>query len=83
VVKVSELLERKVSGDKFWDKINNDYGPGGLLTISCPIFNKDLTKAYVRFGSSCGTTCGAGVDFIIELIDNKWVITERLGGWVS
>jgi hypothetical protein len=83
VVKASELLERKISGDKFWDKIDNDYGPGGLLIISCPIFNKDMTKAYVRFGHRCGTTCGSGEDFIIELIDNKWVITERLGGWVS
>lgn len=66
VVKVSELYKAKVSGEKFWDIIHNKYGPG-LLTVSMPIFNRDFTRAYIRFGYSCGELCGGG--------DGPWLST--------
>lgn len=72
----------KMSGEKFWEIIHNKYGPG-LLTVSMPIFNRDFTKAYIRFGYSCGELCGGGEDMIIEKIGDKWTVSQHLGGWQS
>jgi len=82
VVKVSELYKAKISGEEFWEVIHNKYGPG-LLTVSMPIFNRDFTKAYIRFGYSCGELCGGGEDMIIEKVNDKWTVVEHLGGWQS
>jgi hypothetical protein len=82
VVKVSEMDEADLSGEKFWEIIHNNYGPG-LLTVSLPIFNVDFTKAYVRVGYSCGELCGGGEDFLIKKINGKWILVDRLGRWVS
>lgn len=59
IVKVSDLRNKKLEGDEFWDTIHEIYGPG-YLTVSRPIFNRNFTKAYVRFGYVCGRLCGGG-----------------------
>ncbi len=82
VVKVSDMQAKKMTGEMFWDKIYKDYGPG-LLTVSRPVFNKDFTKAYVRFGYSCGRLCGGGKDMIIERVNGRWRIKEYVNGWNS
>jgi hypothetical protein len=82
VVKVSEMRAMKMTGEMFWDKIYKDYGPG-LLTVSRPVFNKDYTKAYIRFGYSCGQLCGGGEDMIIEKVNDRWTIIEYVSGWES
>jgi hypothetical protein len=82
IVKVSDLRNKKIEGDEFWNTIHDKYGPG-YLTVSRPIFNRDFTKAYVRFGYVCGRLCGGGEDIIMERINGKWTITQHLGGWTS
>jgi hypothetical protein len=82
IVKVSEMRAMKMTGEMFWDKIYKDYGPG-LLTVSRPVFNKEFTKAYIRFGYSCGELCGGGEDMIIEKVNDRWTIIEYVSGWES
>lgn len=82
VVKVSEMRAMKMTSELFWDKIYKDYGPG-LLTVSRPVFNKEFTKAYARFGYSCGELCGGGAEMIIEKVNDCWTIIEYVRGWES
>src|SRR5690606_11870775 len=39
IVKVSDLRDKKIDVDEFWNSIHDKYGPG-YLTVSRPIFNK-------------------------------------------
>ena len=82
IAKVSDLRNKKIKGDEFWDTIHHKYGPG-YLTVSRPIFNRGFTKAYVRFGYVCGGLCGGGEDIIVEKINGKWIIIQHLGSWSS
>jgi hypothetical protein len=82
IVKVSDLRDKKIEGEEFWNTIHDNYGPG-YLTVSRPIFNREFTKAYLRFGYVCDGLCGGGEDMILERINGKWTITQHLGSWMS
>ncbi|MEQ9307433.1 MAG: hypothetical protein RJQ14_26200 [Marinoscillum sp.] len=53
----------------------------GFYTVEMPIFNKTLTKAYLRLGYLCGPLCGHEDEVIIVRTPGteNWIVSEQLG----
>ena len=79
IIKISEI---PANTGIDWDNISDNYGQG-ILTVDRPIFNSSYNKAYVRIGYICGPHCGGGQEVVLEKIDNKWIIKEVTGTWIS
>jgi hypothetical protein len=82
IARVSELRKEGLKGKRFWERVYKEYGRG-ILTVSRPVFDKNLTRAYIRMGHSCGSLCGGGVDVLLEEINGRWKVKEVLSGWNS
>lgn len=79
IIKISEIPPNTGID---WDYISDNYGQG-ILTVDRPIFNRNYTLAYVRFGFLCGHLCGGGSDVILEKKAGKWILKETLTTWIS
>ncbi len=52
--------------------------------FSLPIFNSSLTKAYVQVDFiSSSTYASRGMTYILEKINNKWILTLSTSRWVT
>lgn len=51
--------------------------------MSVPIFSKDLNKAYLVVDEICYGLCGSGGYFLVEKINNKWIIIDYKMLWIS
>jgi hypothetical protein len=80
IINIEKLQTKTLGMEEFWDNIYKEYGPG-FITVSRPIFNRERSMVYIRFGYSCGEMCGGGVDIIMQNINGKWSIKEYVGGW--
>lgn len=54
------------------------------LKISIPLLNCMQTKAFVRTNANCGGgECGEGILYILEKVNNKWMVKRMVKEWVS
>lgn len=81
IFKASVFIENKYSIDSLFDLVHKGFGPG-LLSASMPIFNKEKTIAYFRFGYHCGPLCGGGKHVVLEKRNNKWFIKKIICAYV-
>ena len=59
--------------DGGWDGFYKRYpDSGGYIVMSAVGFNKEITRAIVYTGSSCGGLCGSWRFHLLEKIDGKW-----------
>jgi hypothetical protein len=58
-------------------------GSACFLTTSAVIFNSTFTKAVIAVDCGCGPVSGGGSTFFLEKKDNKWIIIDERGRWVS
>lgn len=60
IFKTSAFIN-KITYDSLFEILHKDYGPG-VISISMPIYNKEKTRAYIKYGYLCGSLCGNGID---------------------
>ncbi len=77
--KISILPLSKMPEGSIWEILESD-SINGVYSIEMPIFNKDLTKVYFRFGYMCGELCGTEQSYIFEQATetNSWTISKEL-----
>ena len=75
-------LENDVRTGTFWETFHEEYGEG-FLTVSMPVFDCNRIRAFIRLGFVCGGKCGGGEDIVLEQINGRWVLREKVHGWVS
>lgn len=78
IIKVSEMRDRGIDCFETIDNVEP-----GILSVTRPIFNRNYTLAYLRFGVICGPLCGSGSEVILEKKAGKWIVKEILGTWIS
>jgi hypothetical protein len=54
-----------------------------FFETSAVIFNSTFTKAVIAVDCGCGPLSGGGSTFFLEKRDNKWIIIDERGRWVS
>src|ERR1044072_17126 len=82
----AEELRKIFNGDldEGWKAVHNTYpGVGAFQTLSRVGFSKDHNQALVYFPHFCGSLCGQGEYFVLEKIEGKWRVKNRIGSWIS
>jgi hypothetical protein len=68
----SDMIETLLNNGG-WDSFYKRYpDSGGYISMSAVGFNKEMTRAIVYTGSSCGGLCGSWRFHLVEKIDGKW-----------
>jgi hypothetical protein len=75
-------LENDVGGQTFWQSFHKKYGEG-FLTVSKPVFDCSRIRVFIRIRFVCGGKCGGGEEIVLEQINGKWVLKEKVTGSVS
>jgi len=76
ILDVKEMLKNNVGRDSILN-YTKAYGEYGFLSITPPVFNRELNRAYVRvayFG---------GESIIYKRINNKWIKEKSLDEWIE
>ncbi|HEV8079762.1 MAG TPA: hypothetical protein VGP43_03550 [Chitinophagaceae bacterium] len=55
----------------------------GFLEFTIPKFNAAKTKAVIYLNFYCGSKCGTGDIFILEKLNNNWIVIKDYGTWIS
>ena len=76
ILDVKDMLKNGVGRDSIlnYTKANGEYG---FLSITPPIFNKEVDRAYVRVAYFGGET------IIFKRINNKWIKEKSLDEWIE
>ena|GEM_PF-5530196 len=72
----------KIATDKM-KKQNRGKNTFGYFQFSQPVFNKNLSKAYVQADLICNGLCGEGMTYILEKVNNKWKLKFAIVRWVG
>jgi len=64
-----ETLLKDGGWDRFYKRFPDS---GGYIIMSAVGFNKEMTRAIVYTGSSCGGLCGSWRFHLVEKIDGTW-----------
>ncbi len=66
-----------------WEVFREKYGKRCICFISIPLFSKDCKRVYLDYGKQCGPNWGGGEIIVLEFVDNKWILKDRYGTWIS
>ncbi len=66
-----------------WAKYHSIYGYIPTISLSRPGINKNMNKALIYYGAISDKLGGAGFYLILEKIDSKWIIKEKIIAWRS
>jgi hypothetical protein len=55
----------------------------GLFTFSEIVFNKQHTRAVLKYSFHCGMLCGHGNTVLLKKVNGKWKFGRLCGGWIS
>ena len=69
-------------GRAIWEK-KYDFVFSGAVFFSRIQFDKDKKFGILDGGFACGRLCGQGFRIYIKKVNNKWIIDEVEGTWVS
>jgi len=65
LLSIKEIHKRFKTADRF-----------AYYQFSIPYFSIDRTKAHVEFSFVCGSLCGQSGIYLLEKVNNKWVIVS-------
>ena len=82
ILKMNDIGKLKLAPDSIWGYIHENFGPD-YYSVRKPIFNNTYDKAYLVIGYICGPYCGHIISYILEKVNNRWIIKETLGFSVS
>jgi len=66
-----------------WEIFRKKYGYGCICSISIPLFTKDCKRVYIDYAQLHAADWGHGEIIVFELINNKWILKQRYGTWIS
>jgi hypothetical protein len=70
------------AGD-FWIAFYEKYRAGSITTFSRVGFNREMDRALVYTGDSCGWKCGMGYYVLLARQNNTWTIKHTVNIWAS
>jgi hypothetical protein len=78
-----KLLLFKTDFKAGYKYLKDKFGSSCFMNVSCPLFNKDFTTVIIYVEYCCGPLNGQGSIIILHKKDNKWIISDKLGTWIS
>ncbi|TXE07946.1 hypothetical protein ES711_11015 [Gelidibacter salicanalis] len=76
ILDVKGYLDKEIYYSKILEKTENQKYYG-FFTVSIPIFNKSLNKAYIR------TMDFGGETLLLKKINDKWLIDKKIDSWID
>ncbi len=73
---VVTTIEREETKEKLHQRVS-------YLNFSIPIFSLDNKRAYIILTNVCNSLCGGATAYYLEKINDKWVVVDKQGLWVS
>ena len=78
----ANFIENENFTESFWNYIRENCS-GGYITFSKPVFSKDNSLVYLKFGYTCGRLCGAGESRLYKRENGKWILVKSVSKWIS
>lgn len=66
-----------------WKQYHNNYGYIPTINLSRPGINESMNKAFIYYDAKSDKLGGAGFFIILEKVNNKWIVKEKIIAWMS
>jgi len=76
------IVNSKISDEFFWSYIHENC-ERGYISFSMPVFSKDNSLVYIKFGYMCERLWGEGESRLYKREDDEWIFIKSPSRWVS
>jgi len=66
-----------------WARYHSLYGYIPTISLSRPGINEKMNKAFIYYGAISDKLGGAGFYVLLEKVNNKWIIKDKIIAWRS
>jgi asparagine synthetase A len=83
IIYVSQKEWVKIMEQGGWAQYHSIYGYIPAINVSRPGINEKMNKAFIYYDAKSDKLGGAGFFIILENVNNKWIIKEKVIAWMS
>ncbi|MBN1186938.1 MAG: hypothetical protein JXB49_31970 [Bacteroidales bacterium] len=83
IIYMSQKEYEEIMEQGGWNQYHKTYGFIPTITLSRPGINVSMNKAFIYYSAISDKLGGAGFYLVLEKVNNKWIIKEKIIAWMS